>query len=203
MTVHFSLSTFHFSLFTPMSVLAEALSVVVLRSSIEAQYAGGWAAFANDVPNGTLCADGDLARVGFMSPPDAKAFIAELEGQGLRFLVDGVATDLAVVDQQHGPLNPCRWLAFGRVPVGDDDTVAACWLVGGEGPAGPLATPEGWEFAGSLSQHFGFVPTEQVEERLHLLRRDAGQDVYLDLRTGKELYIARTWEDEERGSGGR
>ena len=174
-----------------MSVLVEAISVVVRRSAIEARYAGGWAAFEHDVPNGTLCADGDLARVGFMSPPDAQAFIAALEQDGLRFLVDGVATDLAVVDQQHGPLNPCRWLAFGRVPVGAE-TVAACWLAEGAGPTGPLATPVGWAFEGSLSQHFGFVPTEHVDERLQLLRRDAGQDVYLDLGTGREVYIART-----------
>jgi hypothetical protein len=174
-----------------MAVLVEALSVVVRRDAIAVRYAGGWDAFGDDVPNGTLCADDDLARVGFMSPPDAQAFIAELETEGLRFLVDGVATDLAVVDQQHGPLNPCRWLAFGRVPVGAD-TAAACWLADGPGPTASLATPEGWTFEGSLSQHFGFVPADHVDERLHLLRRDAGQDVYLDLRTGNEIFIART-----------
>jgi hypothetical protein len=72
------------------------------------------------------------------------------------------------------------------------DTAAACWLADGPGPTASLATPEGWTFEGSLSQHFGFVPADHVDERLHLLRRDAGQDVYLDLRTGNEIFIART-----------
>jgi hypothetical protein len=184
-----------------MSVLVEAISVIVLKSSIEARYPGGWPAFVEAVPNGTLCADDELARVGFMGPPDAKAFIVELETQGLRFLVDGVAGDVAVVDQQQGLMNPCLWLEFGRVTLDGGNTVAACWSPEGAGPAGPLATPEGWAFEGSLSQHFRFVPTEQVDERLQLLHRDADHEVYLDLRTGKEISIART-RDEEGGEEG-
>jgi len=185
-----------------MSVLVEAISVIVRKSSIEARFPGGWVAFEHAVPNGTLCADDDLARVGFMSPPDAKAFIVELETQGLRFLVDGIAGDVAVVDQQQGLMNPCTWLEFGRVPLDGDNTAAACWSPGSAGPTGPLVTPEGWEFEGSLTQHFQFVPTEQVDERLQLLHRDADHEVYLDLRTGKEISIARTRDEGGEEDGG-
>jgi hypothetical protein len=184
-----------------MAVLIEAISVVVRRDRIAVRYAGGWEAFEHDVPNGTLCADDDLARVGFMSPPDAKAFIAALEEEGLRFLVDGIAEDVAVVDQQQGPLNPCRWLTFGKRTLEGGGTVATCWHTEGTGPAAPLATPAGWEFEGSLSQQFHFVPAERMEEHVHLLRRDAGQDVYLDLTTGREIYIARTEDEDEGGRG--
>jgi hypothetical protein len=181
-----------------MSVLIEALSVVVLRTSIEDRYIGGWTAFEGHVPNATLCTDGSLVRVGFMGPPDAQAFIAELEGDGLRFLVDGIATDLAVVDQQEGPLNPCRWLAFGQLQLESGGTVAMCWLADGEASPGVLATPPGWEFEGSLSQQFKFVPADEIAHRLQLLRKnDEGKDVYLDLDTGHEIYIARTSEEEE------
>lgn len=185
-----------------MAVLVEAISVIVRRDSIDDRYVGGWGAFEQHVPNATLCTDGSLARVGFMGPPDAKAFIADLETAGLRFLVDGVATDMAVVDQQQGLLNPCRWLAFGRRRLEADRTVAMCWRAGRDGPAGPLATPPGWEFEGSLSQQFRFVPTNEVADRLQLLRKDDhGQDVYLDLDTGREIYIARTSDDADHGSG--
>jgi hypothetical protein len=186
-----------------MSVLIEAISVIVQKRAIEERFPGGWAAFEDAVPNGTLCADDDLARVGFMSPPDAKAFVAELETQGLRFLVDGVAGDIAVVDQQQGLLNPCAWLEFGRVSLDGNTSVAACWSPEGAGAAGPLATPEGWEFEGSLSQHFQFVPTEQVDQRLHLLHRDADHEIYLDLRTGKEISIARTRDESGDEDDGR
>jgi hypothetical protein len=190
-----------------MAVLIEAISVVIRRASIDDRYIGGWEAFERHVPNATLCTDGRLARVGFMGPPDAQAFIAELAGNGLRFLVDGVATDLAVVDQQEGPLHPCRWLAFGRLQLERGGTVAMCWLEDGNDGSdgterqaaapGALAAPPGWEYEGSLSQQFQFIPSEQVEHRLQLLRRDDhGQDVYLDLDTGREIYIARTSGEE-------
>jgi len=186
-----------------MSVLIEAISVVLRRDAIDERYVGGWDAFQEHVPNATLCTDGRLARVGFMGPPDAQAFIADLQGNGLRFLVDGVATDLAVVDQQQGPLHPSRWLGFGKLQLETGGTVAMSWMseTGGMGPneaPGPLATPPGWTFAGSLSEQFRFVPTEEVAHRLQLLRKDEdGRDVYLDLDTGREIYIARTSEDDE------
>lgn len=185
-----------------MAVLIEAISIVFRRDAIDERYVGGWEAFQGHVPNATLCTDGPLVRVGFMGPPDAQAFVADVEGSGLRFLVDGVAADLVVVDQQQGPLNPCRWLAFGKLQLDDGGTVAMAWLSDESDPApgGALATPPGWTFEGSLSQQFRFVPTDEVAHRLQLLRQDDhGQDVYLDLDTGREIYIARTSDEEGHG----
>ena len=58
-----------------MSVLVEGISVIIKRKKIDEMFPGGWDAFVEDVPNRTLCADDELARVGFMSSPDAEAFI--------------------------------------------------------------------------------------------------------------------------------
>jgi len=185
-----------------MAVLIEAISVVVRRGSIDQKYHGGWEAFLRAVPNATMCADGEIVRVGFMDPQDVESFVVDLERHGLRFLDDGKAIDLAVADQQRGLTAQCDWLEFGRVRFGDaEGKVAACWFFDGPRIASgihmrstsmQLATPAGWQFEGSLSQRFGFVPSGQEDTRLKFLRSDGGVDVFLDLRTGKEVFMGRT-----------
>lgn len=150
-----------------MAVLVEAISVIVRRDAINKRFTGGWRGFLNVVPNNTLCADDDLARVGFMSPPDVEEFVRHLERAGLVFTSNGKALDIAVVDQMRGPTIPAEWLEFAHLALsGNGGKVAACWLF--EGPriaAGThisakgmtLATPEGWTYEDSLSANFKFV----------------------------------------------
>ena len=57
-----------------MAVLVEGISVIVRRDAIESKYDGGWDTFVDNVPNATLCADDEIARVGFMGPADVEAF---------------------------------------------------------------------------------------------------------------------------------
>jgi hypothetical protein len=186
-----------------MAVLVEAISVVVRRDAIDEKYPGRWSAFANADPNGTLCHDSQIARVGFMVPEDVERFVECLVQSGLTFLVDGKAQDLAVVDQQNGPTTVCNWLEFGRIPFENSGgTVSACWFFDaprtiGSGmymPIEPMnfATPLGWQFAGSLSDQFGFVPTGEENDRLQFLRTEGVVDVFLDRETGKEVYVSRT-----------
>jgi hypothetical protein len=78
-----------------MVVLIEAISVVIRRNEIEASYPGGWKSFAADAPNSTLCADSQLARVGFMQPSDVQAYVSELERSGLVYEEGGSAKDIA------------------------------------------------------------------------------------------------------------
>ena len=184
-----------------MAILIEAISVVVRRDSIEAKYRGGWRAFLDDVPNSTLCADDEIACVAFMAPEDVGAFVTHLEENRLRFLEGGRPVDLAVADQQHGLTTPCDWLRFAKFKFENRGQVSVCWLF--EGPslgAGipirstslNLATPAGWSYEGSLSQSVVFVPTGQENERVKFLRSENGVEVYLDLDTGKEVFVGRT-----------
>lgn len=203
-----------------MAVLVEAISVIVRRDAVARSYPGGWDAFVDAVPNATLCADDDLARVGFMHPDDVGAFIGVLTRHGLRFVEDGHAVDIAVADQQRGLTSACDWLEFGKIRLkespdsvakenpesrregpGEQATISACWLVADEqhgygvhvpSASMELATPAGWRFEGSMSERFGFVPTEEQGGRLKLLRREAGVDVYLNLDTGEEVFVGRS-----------
>ncbi len=58
-----------------MAVLVEGISLVVRLEALQEKIPGGWEAFRSSVPNSTLCADGEVARVGFMSPADVEAFV--------------------------------------------------------------------------------------------------------------------------------
>ena len=174
-----------------MPVLIEGLSVVVKRTSIDSKYLGGWEAFLCDVPNRTLCYDDDIARVGFMTPPDAQGFVEHLQAKGLSLIEEGVAIDIAGVSQLSGLLAKCDWLEFGHLELdGPGDRIAFCKLVGTE--ATNVACPTDWQYEGSLSQQYVFVDQEYVNEGLKFLRHEDGVDVYLNLLSGKEVFVGRT-----------
>ena len=184
-----------------MAVLVEAISVIVRRDAIDARFSGGWSEFLNAIPNGSFCADEELARIGFMTPQDVEAFVRRLERGGLTFVRKGKAIDMAVVDQVRGPTVPAEWLEFAHLPHGDTGgEVAACWLY--EGPrfgAGihmpakemMLAIPDGWTYEDSLSAGFQFVANEEMDEKLKFLRHEDGRDVYLNLSSGQEVFVGR------------
>lgn len=184
-----------------MAVLVEAISVIVRRDSIDKRFHGGWREFENVVPSSTLCSDDELARAGFMSPPDVEAFVRLLEKGGLTFVRNGQAVDIAVVDQMRGPTMPAEWLEFAHLSLGETgNRVAACWLFEGPriaagihmpGKGMTLATPDGWTYDDSLSANFKFVGNDEMNEKLEFLRHENGNDVYLDLSTGKEVYVGR------------
>lgn len=175
-----------------MAVLIEGISVVVKTASILAKHPGSWKQFAADVPNQTLCADGELARVGFMTPGDTKLYVHALAPRGLVYLRDGKAEDLVVIDQQRGIAAPCDWAECSQVDWRGDPTkkVTACRAVGSQGRS--LVTPDGWAYEDSLSSKFLFVETGWVPEFMDFLRHENGLDVYRDLCTGKEVYVGRT-----------
>jgi hypothetical protein len=139
-----------------MAVLIEAVSVVVRVAALDRQFAGGWDAFKALIPSGTSCVDGQLIRLGFMTPADAESFAIALGQNGLTYLRDGQAVDLVIVDQQNGPTTPCNWIEFGTVTI-RGSTVAACRMTGDETQL--LFTPDGWQFEGSVSQTSAYVPT--------------------------------------------
>jgi len=174
-----------------MAVLIEGISVVIRADALLKKFSGGWDGFELIVPNQTLCTDNELVRVGFMTPQDVESFIRKLQRAGLEFMRSGEAIDIAVADQMRGVTSKCSWLGFGHVNMnGNGPRVAACRLVGSH--AMEVVTPPDWNFEGSLSSSFGFVPSEHAEKGLKYLRHEDGVDVYLNPRTGKEVYVGRT-----------
>jgi hypothetical protein len=154
-----------------MAVLVEATSVVLRRDSIARLYPSGWEAFVVAVPNATLCYDDDIARVGFLSPFEVERYVKDLQRCGLEFMDNGKYVDVAIVDQRQGLVSKCDWLEFGRFPMGTGQ-MSACWLFVGprmaagihmKGTSMDISTPPGWQFEGSLSQSFRFIPTTEAD----------------------------------------
>jgi hypothetical protein len=179
-----------------MAVLVEGISVIFRVDAIEEKYPGGWEGFARDCPNNSLCADGDLARVGFMSPKDTNRFVSLLSSRGLTYLDNGKAEDLVVADQQRGFAASCDWAELGEVPAPGtaSEHVVACRAAKSEEQL--LMTPDGWTYEDSLSANFKFTEAESVPDRLEFLRHEDGVDVYRDKETGEEVYTGRTFSDE-------
>lgn len=142
-----------------------------------------------DAVNDTLCADSDIARLGFMHPNDVGAFIRRLERHGFVFRDSaGAAVDVVVVDQREGPATPCSWIEFFRheVPGG---VVSAARLAGSHEEG--LFCPDGWEFENSLSHRFRFYPNAEKDENLEFVRQEHAVSVFRDRRTGQEVYLTR------------
>ena len=177
-----------------MAVLVEAISVIVKTSVIESKYPDGNESFLADVPNQTLCADGELARVGFMTPDDVGVFIDILEAKGLVHLNGSEAVDIVVADQQSGFTTPCSWAQVGRTAIDDEEEqiITACQLV--DSKCDQLVCPDDWAYEGSLSHTYGWVPTEHADRSLIFLRKEGGMTVYLNTLTGKEVFTGRTHE---------
>jgi hypothetical protein len=177
-----------------MAVLVEGISVIIKSSAIIDRYPGGWETFENEVPNDTLCADNELVRIGFMAPADVQAFVERLENHGIVYLKNGKAEDLVVIDQVRGPAAPCDWIKFGHIKLGGNPnkTIAACLLEGSQSQI--VRVPDGWEYEKSLSANFGFTPNESKDEQLVFVESRDGIDVYIDMNTGKQVYVGRAKE---------
>jgi hypothetical protein len=106
-----------------MPVLVEANSIIVRVEAIHDRFNGGWAAFTDDVPNSTLCNDGDIARVGFMNPNDGSDYIDRLVSCGLVFKRGEQCQDIGVALQDEGLALPCEWLDYGTIEIAPGQSV--------------------------------------------------------------------------------
>jgi hypothetical protein len=173
-----------------MAALVEANSVIIRVQAIHDRYPGGWSAFIQEVPNQTLCSDNELARIGFMTPEDCNIYVDGLEHHGIISIKNEKSVDIVVADQVRGFTVVCDWAEFGRVEIHPGQTVSAAQLK--DTINRQVFCPINWKYEGSLSQQFGFVPTGMENKSLKFLRHEQGLDVYLNLVTGKEVYIGRT-----------
>ena len=145
-----------------MAVLLEGISVFVRVARIF-ELLGSWDDFVSLVPNKTLCCDRELARIGFMSPYDAKEFTDLLEKSGFRYQENHTAIDLVVADQVNGLWSKCEWIEIGKMVLDGDQgkEVAVSRLKGSAESV--FAKPIGWSYDQSLTKNYKFVPTAEVE----------------------------------------
>jgi hypothetical protein len=109
-----------------MSVLIEAITVVLRNDAVDRCFPGGMPVLAKSSPNPTFRTDGTLAAIGFMAPADVEVYILALEKAGLQFVERGRCCDIAVIDEIHGPTVRCDWVEIGT----DSDGTRFAWLRG-------------------------------------------------------------------------
>jgi len=172
-----TLPGFNFSGGVEMSVLAEAISVVILRSVVEKRYPGGVRALAGECGSETFCADAHLLRVGFYSLEAAAFLAALLEASGLERARHGVAADFVLIDQNVGPLTQCLWLEFGR----ERDGTPVCWHAVGR--RGNVQVPAGWR--PEQGQRIGESANRPFARVVRFVKREDSTDWYHDRRSGR------------------
>lgn len=174
-----------------MSVLVEATSVIIKRSSVDEKWTGGFQDFIKNSSN-QFCRDRFLIREGFMATEDVRVYVEMLESNGLVFLNEKEeSVDFLVADQLSGITTACDWANFEHISFDKDidEKVAVCTHV--QDPKKTLIPPFYWKFKGSLSQSFGFIPIEHKDKGLKFLRHENNIDVYLSELTGEEMYVGR------------
>ncbi len=124
-----------------MSILVEALSVVIPRHVLDAGYPGGTEGYLETARRARgaryAISDDRLACVSFASPADADAFTLPLSALGLGS-EEGAPPPVACLDEDFGPTAACPWLRWRR----HDDGFTSCWLEWTE--PGELAAPPDW-----------------------------------------------------------
>ena len=170
-----------------MAVLCEAISIVVPVAALQEHYPGGLGAYAKASPNRTFCADGSVARIGFLAPDDARQWLDMLAGHGLP--AEGADPQVAVVDQAKGLLAPSTWLST----ISDGSTRIA-WRTG-EDPQQTFV-PDGW----SRQAHAALTRlTPEDIDGLSMVA-DGPVRTYRDPATGRTLQQGRIIPREEDSS---
>ncbi len=168
-----------------MSVLVEALTLVVQRLPLEIAYPGGTDAFLQaalslDAPPRFICnGDPHLVNLSFYDPKHVEPATALLREHGLIEVEDRKAVDFVYLDQHTGPSMPCEWIEWRR----HDDGYSYAWVAGTE--PGEMAAPDDW----TPQKSRGMVASDTGDEegRLYRLASEEGIDTYLDLTTGEQI----------------
>jgi hypothetical protein len=166
-----------------MAVLVEALSLIVPRHVLDVSWPGGTDAYLAELgslptPPRFACADDRLTSVSFWSPEEAELLMQRLIGHGVIDVDDDRAAEMVVVDQRHGPVMPCDWLAWERHAEG----YTSCWLADTE--PGTLVAPDDW--TPERSRRLVRQDIRDEPDRFMKLGERNGLEIWLDTETGRE-----------------
>lgn len=165
-----------------MSVLVEALSLVIPRINLDIRYAGGVDAFleamcAPECPSRHVCMDDALVSVSFLDPDAAETVVSPLIDLGFIGLDEQHFRDFVFIDQQVGPTMPCDWIEWKR----HRDGFTYAWSAGAE--PGDMAAPSGW----TPEHSRGMTRADLRDEpgRMLKLAEEGDVETWLDFQTGR------------------
>ena len=161
-----------------MAIPIEGFSVVVQRDRIQPLLEGQ--EFA--IPNSTAINDEHLWKCSFMAHVDARKFLQTLENVGLN-VSQGPDSDAVLVSEFDRAIEPyCEWLTTAAW-----EKAVIAWRTGTH-PESVVARA-GWDPRVGSGMEFH---NASIMKHLQFLRLDNNVEVFLDQRTGLELYVGRT-----------
>lgn len=164
-----------------MSVLVEALGLIVPRMVLDVSYPGGADAFIRelseaDAPCRRFCADEQLVSVSFDGRDDAQSIAIHLCNLGIIAVDDHRYQELAFVDHACEPSMPCDWLELRH----HEEAFTSCWMAGTD--PGHFHAPASWILERSPALATGDIRDEPG--RCMLLADEDGRETWLDFVTG-------------------
>lgn len=173
-----------------MSLVIEAMYLLVRVSTINQRLEGGLDAFRALCPNRTFVTDGELAGCGFMSTEALDHFAVRLVENGFSRDIDGPDAEMVLADMKDGLRDASSWCVFERIPYPGRPglTLATARLAGGSAE-GPKAY-EGWNPESNMNLDYQLSPPPALGE-LEYLGEKNGVDTYRHKVTGKLYYAGR------------
>ncbi len=159
-----------------MAVLAEMYSVIIRVSTLESYFPGGVQTYIETCPNQSLCCDGEICRVGFMSWADVETFGEYLEASGF----NPGAGAVAVTREDKGLVEPCDWLEFEHV-----DGTPVARLLGSTSDS--LAIPPNW----SPGDENELTHETEIQANWDRVDKNGGVETYMHRETGQIRYVGR------------
>ena len=164
-----------------MSVLIEALCLVVPNRVLDVSYPGGATAFIDELSMREdiryVVTDGTLTTASMFDPGVGGALADQLADLGIVGGDDRQAIEFVFADMELGTTIPCDWLETARHPHG----FMIAWAVPGE--RGNTAVPGDWD--PSCSWGLERQDLRDMPERSMVLATDNGYVTLLDLATGR------------------
>lgn len=164
-----------------MAVPIRSYSIIVRNKTIDEEFPGGMTAYASLCPNQTLCTDGKLTRISFMTKGDMELFCAALAERGLTAADDkGVSQDVALL--MDGEVNdyPYPFLEHGTI-----QGQHAAWLKGTD--PGELVVADAERRSSGMRRI-----SETELQSFDLVGTENNVEAYRDRHTGEMLYVGRT-----------
>jgi hypothetical protein len=160
-----------------MSVVVEALTLIVRRAALDASYPGGADGYLAEIAQPSykarwICGDRHLTAVSFLTDDLVRALELVSE-RGLDFDDDAACRDVVVVDELTGPRPAWDWIGWSRGP----DLVTTAWLAD-EDP-GDLVTPTDWAPARLARADI------RDEDFMFKLTEEDGVETWLDVNTSQ------------------
>ena len=168
-----------------MSVLIEALTLVVPRRELDMRFPGGTSAFLEatlglERPPRFVCGgDAHLVNLSFYDADHLAPAADLLLAHGFVDVEANRVVDVAYVEQRFGPTMPCDWLEWRN----HADGFTYAWLAGTE--PGDMAAPIDWTPERSRAMLREDIRDDR--ERMNKLAEENGIETWLDTSTGRQI----------------